>query len=166
MAIDSGHMQAMFSPCRSYRYTLWRQWTPLLLGGKSGYVMWIGLNPSTGDEITDDPTIRRCMGFARSWGYSAMCMTNLFAYRATDPKQMMLIDVPVGPENNSVLKKTAREASLIVAAWGNHGSHRKRGSTVVGMIEQPMHALAITNRGFPCHPLYLPKTCTPRSFWG
>lgn len=76
---------ARFSLCRRYRYDLWRRWDI-----SKGYAMFIGLNPSTADKTADDPTIRRCIGFARSWGYGALCMTNLFAFRATDPRQNIM----------------------------------------------------------------------------
>ena len=80
---------ATFSECRKYRYTLWRRWDGLFA---SGYAMFIGLNPSTADETNDDPTIRRCIGYARDWGYGGLCMTNLFAFRATLPKNMKAVD--------------------------------------------------------------------------
>lgn len=72
--------RCIFSPCGRYRYTLWREW----IGGE-GFVQFIGLNPSTATDTEDDPTIRRCINYAKSWGYGGMCMTNLFAYRATLP---------------------------------------------------------------------------------
>jgi len=76
--------RAAFSPCRTFRYSLWHQWGDDSLG----YAMFIGLNPSTADETLDDPTVRRCINFARDWGYGALCMTNLFAFRSTDPSVM------------------------------------------------------------------------------
>lgn len=82
---------AHLSPCRRYRYALWRRW------GDGPHAMFIGLNPSTADETADDPTIRRCIAFARAWGYGALCMANLFAYRATQPADMLAQDDPVGP---------------------------------------------------------------------
>jgi hypothetical protein len=78
--------------------------------------MFVGLNPSTADEGGDDPTIRRCVGFARDWGYSGLCMTNLFAFRATQPKDMLAQADPVGPNNDETLTRLAKEAKVIVAA--------------------------------------------------
>lgn len=90
--------------------------------------MFVGLNPSTADELLDDPTIRRCVAFARSWGYGALCMTNLFAFRATDPDVMKSADDPVGPENDQHLQDLANGASVVIAAWGVHGTFGGRHS--------------------------------------
>ena len=102
---------AVFSDCRNYRYALWRIWDDA-----KPYAMFIGLNPSTADETEDDPTIRRCMNFAKDWGYGGLCMTNLFAYRATIPANMMSAADPVGAENNAWLANLAENAGVIVAA--------------------------------------------------
>lgn len=82
---------AAFSRSRIYRYELWRRWAD---GGR--YVNFICLNPSTADEHKDDPTVRKCVKFARTWGYGAMCITNLFAYRATDRSVIKKVADPVG----------------------------------------------------------------------
>lgn len=147
--------QTVFSPCRTYRYALWREW----IGGE-GYAMFIGLNPSTADETKDDPTIRRCITFAKAWGYAGLCMTNLFAYRATLPRVMMASTDPVGPDNDAHLLELAADAGVIVAAWGTNGTHRARDAEVRKMLPA-MHCLALTKDGHPGHPLYLPKTLTP-----
>lgn len=145
---------ATFSPCRRYRYTLWRRWDD------GPYAMFVGLNPSTADETTDDPTIRRCIRFARDWGYSALCMTNLFALRATDPKAMLADPEPIGAENDDRLFQASREAGIIVAAWGAHGSHRRRDRDVLRMLRH-VHHLGLTKSGQPRHPLYLRADSTP-----
>ena len=80
--------------------------------------MFVGLNPSTADETNDDPTIRRCISFAQAWGYEGLCMTNLFAFRATEPSDMMKSPDPVGPENDQALINLAESAGVVVAAWG------------------------------------------------
>lgn len=147
-----------FSPCRTYRYALWREW----IGG-SGYAMFVGLNPSTADEMLDDPTIRRCIAFAKSWGYAALCMTNLFAYRATEPKDMMAVADPVGPGNDAFLQALAPEAGVVVAAWGAHGTFGGRDQEVRRLLPA-LHCLALTKDGHPGHPLYLPKTLTPAPY--
>lgn len=146
---------AHFSSCRQYRYSLWRQW-----GSSLDYVMFIGLNPSTADETRDDPTVRRCIAFAKAWGFSNMCMTNLSAIRATDPRVMLAHLDPVGPENDQLLIAMARVAGIVVAAWGVHGTHRGRGAQVRAMIPG-LHVLRLTKEGHPAHPLYLPKTLKP-----
>ena len=97
MSIDR---KTRFSPCRRYRYTLWRDWNPLL--PDNVYAMFIGLNPSTADETNDDPTIRRCINFAKSWGCDSFCMTNIFAFRATDPKVMIAEPEPVGIDHRGM----------------------------------------------------------------
>lgn len=150
---------ARFSPCRNYRYDLWRTW----IGG-DGYVMFVGLNPSTADERQDDPTVRRCMAFAKMWGYESLCMTNLFAFRATDPKVMKQASDPVGPDNNATLQRHASKAGIVVAAWGTHGSYLGRETMVRKMLPR-LHCLRVTKNGHPGHPLYLPKGLMPRP-WG
>lgn len=145
----------LFSPCRAYRYALWREW----IGGE-GYAMFVGLNPSTADETSDDPTIRRCIAFSKAWGYAGLCMTNLFAYRATKPADMKAAADPVGPENDAHLLRLASEAGVIVAAWGANGTHRGR-DTQVRKLLPALHYLVLTKDGHPGHPLYLLKTLTP-----
>lgn len=145
---------ATLSPCRAYRYALWRRW------GLGRYAMFIGLNPSTADEDNDDPTIRRCIGFARSWGYGALCMTNLFAYRATEPADMKKAADPVGRHNNDTLVDLASRAGLVVAAWGAHGTYKGRDQSV-RLLVPGLHYLRLTKDGHPGHPLYLPKNLRP-----
>lgn len=145
-----------FSPCRKYRYTLWRNW----IGG-AGYAMFIGLNPSTADETNDDPTVRRCINFSKEWGFSALCMTNIFGFRATDPNVMKAEADPVGEENDKFLLDIARNASVIVAAWGVHGAHHGRADRVKQLLGDRLMCLKLTKDGHPAHPLYLPKTLKP-----
>jgi hypothetical protein len=146
---------ADFSPCRRYRYALWRTW-----GGITGYAMFVGLNPSTADETEDDPTIRRCIAFAKEWGYGGLCMTNLFAYRATQPTDMMNADDPVGPDNDDWLRDAGGGASVVVAAWGVNGTFSGRNTAVRKTLPR-LHYLRLTKAGHPGHPLYLPKTLRP-----
>ena len=146
---------AIFSPCRTWRYVLWRTWDK-----SQAPVMFIGLNPSTADESEDDPTIRRCIGFAKSWGYGGLLMLNIFAFRATLPEDMRKADDPVGPENNTYLKQYASEAGIVVAAWGCNGMHFNREPEVKEMI-QPLYCLGVTQAGHPKHPLYLRGDLTP-----
>lgn len=122
--------------------------------------MFIGLNPSTADEVQDDPTVRRCIRYAQSWGYGALCMANIFAYRATDPRIMMEAADPVGPDNDYQLVELAARASVIIAAWGVHGTFQGRGDAVRSMLPN-LHYLRLTKDGSPAHPLYLPRTLVP-----
>lgn len=151
---------AAFSDCRRYRYALWRSWDEAL-----PRVMFIGLNPSTADENKDDPTLRRCMGFARAWGYGSVGNGNLFAYRATDPKAMLAAPDPVGPDNDRWLRRLAEEADLVVAAWGNHGIHLGRSAAVSELLPK-LHCLAVNRSGEPAHPLYQPAHRQPKPFPG
>jgi hypothetical protein len=155
-------VSAVFSSCRRYRYTLTRQWQDML-PGSGKYAMFIGLNPSTADEVDDDSTIRRCIGFAKAWGFSGLVMTNLFAFRATDPRVMKAEPEPIGPLNDQHLRHAAEAAGVVVAAWGTHGVHMGRDAAVVRMLPK-LSALRVTSGGMPAHPLYLPKTLTPQPF--
>ena len=145
---------AFFSEDRKYRYLLTREW------GKEPKLGLIALNPSTADETKDDPTIRRCIGFAKSWGYGGLLMGNIFAYRSTDPKGLLTIGDPIGPENDGWLDYIKRKSGLTVAAWGVHGHLMGRGEVVRRNLRR-LYVLGLTKEGFPKHPLYLPKTLEP-----
>jgi hypothetical protein len=164
--------RTIFSGDRKYRYTLWRQWDFEYGEGTRGeisssdcpFVMFIGLNPSTADETKDDPTIRRCIGFAKSWGFGALCMTNIFAWRETDSSKLPKINDPVGIQNNSELCRVAKDAGLVVAAWGTKGEFHTQPDFVKKMMHDigiSLHCIRKTQAGHPEHPLYLPKTLTP-----
>lgn len=151
---------ADFCRRRIFRYTLWRRWSE-----GSGYVNFICLNPSTADENADDPTVRKCVKFARGWGYAALCITNLFAYRSTDPRVLMKVADPVGFGNDRHILKTAKDASLVVCAWGRDGAFMGRGSIVRRMIAQfDPHYLRLT-REQPWHPLYIPDKTLPSRWY-
>lgn len=151
---------ALFSECRTWRYALNRVW-----GDAGNLVQFIGLNPSTADEEADDPTVRRCIGYAQAWGYDGMVMTNLFAYRSTDPVQMILQGPrrAIGPDNDQWLLAIAGDCHLTVAAWGNQGRTFDRDKAVRKAFKgvQRLHVLKLTGDGHPGHPLYLSKTLEP-----
>ena len=148
--------RATFSFDFHYRFTLWRSW----LGGE-GVLMVIGLNPSTADDIVDDPTIRKCIKFAQAWGYHELCMTNLFAFMSPYPSEMKRQNDPVGYDNDAVLRHCAREAKLVIAAWGVHGSHMGRDKAVRALIPG-LHCFRLTKKTrVPEHPLYLPANLVP-----
>ncbi|MCK0152908.1 DUF1643 domain-containing protein [Alcanivorax sp. S6407] len=151
---------ANFSRCRQYRYALWRQWAE-----GDDFILLIGLNPSTANHRQDDPTIRRGMGFARDWGYSGLCVANLFAFRATYPKDLFAAADPVGPKNDQWLRKLANQADLVVAAWGNLGHHMDRAHQVANRLGN-LHAIRVNASGDPAHPLYLPKHLTAHPWAG
>lgn len=146
---------ARLSDCRTYRYELWRTWDE-----SKPYAMFIGLNPSTADETEDDPTIRRCINFAKSWGYGGLCMANLFAYRATQPEDMKKASDPIGDKNDETLILLAQNAGVIVGAWGNDGVFLSRSEDVRALIPE-INVLKVNKSGEPAHPLYLKSTLTP-----
>ena len=151
--INSG---AHFSRCRRFRYALWREWDE-----SRPSVMLIGLNPSTADARTNDPTIRRCIGFARDWGFGGVRMLNLFAFRATYPSDLKAADDPVGPRNDEWLRRTARDSERLVACWGNDGAFMDRSAAVRRMLGNRLEVIRMNGSGEPAHPLYLPKTLRP-----
>jgi hypothetical protein len=122
--------------------------------------MFVGLNPSTANETEDDPTVRRCIRYASDWGFGGLCMTNLFAYRATKPEEMMVAEDPVGIDNDRTLLELSNAAGLVVAAWGVHGMHMGRADVVRQMLPD-LHYLRMTKQGHPWHPLYLPAKLHP-----
>ena len=144
-------MSATFSDCGRYRYTLERHWDE----GQPA-VLFVMLNPSTADAEKDDPTIRRCIRFAKDWGYGSLLVGNLFAWRATDPKALIGVEDPVGPGNDAALVGMRDRARGVVCAWGaNKAAHGTRADTVKAMLGQSW-ALGLTRGGMPRHPLYVP----------
>lgn len=155
---------AVFSPEQAYRYRLWRQWDPSL-----PWCLFIMLNPSTADERVLDPTVRKCVGYSKRWGYGGLMVGNIFAYRSTDPRGLYTFSEPVGPSNDRHLAEMTRLAAVVVCAWGNHGVYRDRGAAVMqmlrahyaGMFPTMVACLGVTKTEQPRHPLYLPDH-TPR----
>ena len=146
---------ADISPCGAYRYTLSRRW------GVGPLLGWCMLNPSTADASLDDPTIRRCIGFAKGWDYGGLIVVNLFALRSTDPAALLTTTDPVGPLNDAAIIRAAEDCREIVAAWGSHKSAHRGGRArfVAGRLAmqgRPMTCLRTSKGGHPCHPLYLP----------
>lgn len=151
---------AYFSPCRRWRYSLRREIVDPEIGcldedERGGTVTFVGLNPSTADETADDPTIRRCIGFARRWGFDRLKMVNLYAFRSTDPRGLWLADDPVGPENDHVLSLVFGGSDRIVAAWGAHARPDRLAQFAEIFGGWRFHALGLTKDGAPRHPLYL-----------
>lgn len=156
---DDGVMcSAIFSPGREYRYSLVRDWS----GDPRSHVVFVGLNPSTADETTDDPTVRRCIRFARDWGAGGMVMLNLFAYRATDPRAMKRHSAPIGPGNDRCFDWYCDTARFVVCCWGAHGDHLLRGRYVTALLRnscrEKLRVFGLTKDGHPRHPLYLSKS--------
>jgi hypothetical protein len=147
-------MDAVISDCGKYRYVLRRKTNCVLRWVRP--ILFIMLNPSTADATQDDPTIRRCIRFAEREQYTDLTVVNLFALRATDPKQLKLVDDPIGPENNLHIEKAVagHRNHLIVAAWGAHPFARFRGHEVNSRFG-PFECLGVTKCGDPRHPLYV-----------
>jgi len=149
---------AVFSPCRKYRYSLSRTWDI-----NQKIILFIGLNPSTADETHDDPTIRRCLLYSSRWGFGGMIMVNLFAFRATLPKDLKNSKHPVGRDNNQFIIHAHKDASMTIAAWGNDGDLYNRDQEVLEIISNPM-CLKVNKTGQPAHPLYQKKDIKPKPF--
>jgi hypothetical protein len=150
---------AAFSDCRNYRYALWRIWDVT-----KPKVMFIGLNPSTANETTDDATIRRVKTIAKNLGYGGIYMMNCFAYISTDPK--LLKTNPMSKEwNDNMLTVTASKCADVIFAWGNFDIVKTTGRDVELIEMFPnAKALQINKNGSPKHPLYVPGNITPVKF--
>jgi len=120
---------ATYSACELYRYTLTRVWNP-----EGPRVLFVCLNPSTATEVQNDPTVERCERRARTLGYGAFRVCNIFAFRATDPKVMRAQSDPVGPDNDAAIAESCLWADVVVCAWGTHGAHLGRGAAVEGNL--------------------------------
>ena len=154
---------AVYSDCECYRYLLTRTWNAA--GPKALFVM---LNPSTATEVQNDPTVERCERRARTLGFGAFRVTNIFAFRATDPAVMKAAADPVGPMNDAAIAESAGWADRIICAWGTHGAHLGRGAQVERLLRGhavPLHSLGVTKGGQPKHPLYIAYDCLPQP-WG
>jgi len=157
-----GLSSATFDTTRTYRYRLTRTWDPD--GPRVNFLM---LNPSTADAFELDPTVRRCVGFARTWGFGSLEVTNIFAFRATDPTVLIAQPEPVGADNDRAIVDAARMADRVVAAWGVRGRHRGRADDVATLLSDigisPV-VLHLTKHGHPAHPLYIAGDTVPHQW--
>ena len=150
--IDSG---AKFSLCKKYRYTLWRTWDL-----SKPKIMFLGLNPSTADEINNDPTVARCINYAKLWNYGGMYMMNIFAFRTTYPIELKKASEPIGLDNDYWINKISKSVDKCIAAWGNDGAFLDRSNDIKSNINN-LYCLKINHSGEPSHPLYLKSTLIP-----
>lgn len=169
---------AEFSRCNRYRYVLRRDWEDSLFRGayRDQRVTWVMLNPSTADASVDDPTIRRCIGFSRAWGYGRLSVVNLFAFRTPYPSILFKAAEPIGDvpgRNDEVILSEARDAGLVVAAWGAVGQTvlRDRARAVDALLTHPpneltLHCLGTTKYGDPRHPLMVVGDAMPQRWDG
>lgn len=154
---------AVYSPCESYRYALTRVWD-----GAGKRALFVMLNPSTATEYQNDPTVERCEKRARALGFGSFHVANIFAWRATDPKNMRAQADPVGPDNDAAILAATAQAQQIICAWGSHGAHLDRGAAVERLLRgtgQPLFHLGLTQGGMPKHPLYIGYDVQPME-WG
>jgi hypothetical protein len=161
-SVVKGNSGAAFSPCRRWRYLLWRRWDE-----RAPVANFLMLNPSTADETKLDPTCSRARDYAERWGYGALIVTNVFGWRATDPDDMKAAEDPVGPGNDAAIVRAAKEAAIVVCAWGNHGAFMERSLKIKKLLNQhkiALHTLRLNANGEPAHPLYLPGKLKPRAW--
>ncbi len=154
---------ATYSDDELYRYQLTRVWAP-----GAGRVSFVMLNPSTATERQNDPTVERCERRARALGFGAFRVVNIFAWRATDPRDMRAASDPVGPENDAAIVEAARWADRVICAWGTHGAHLGRGAAVEALLREtgrPLFHLGLSKAGHPRHPLYIAYAQEPQP-WG
>lgn len=149
---------AIFSEDRCHRYALWRQWSSSL-----DVILFVALNPSTADESIDDPTIRRCRGYAKAWSASGFIVVNLFAFRTTFPEDLIASNEPIGKDNDRWLSVCSEISRFTLVCWGNHGRHLNRAKKVLPLLQRT-HALKTNKGGEPCHPLYLAANLQPYPF--
>lgn len=145
---------AVLSTCGNYRYLLTRRWAD------GDTVTWIMLNPSTADASIDDPTIRRCIGFSKEWGYAALRVVNLYAYRATKPEALKAVADPIGPDHAVHFMGALHASALVVAAWGAC-KHAKIDHVKHILTNTLVHCLGVTANGSPKHPLYVKGSALP-----
>ena len=153
---------AVFSEDRRYRYLLRRR-----VGESDRQALFVMLNPSKADEERNDATIRRCIGFAREWGFGNLEVVNLFALMSTNPKVLLKAKKPVGPENDAAIRAALEVADTVVLAWGNHAlDHKERAVAVTEMARKAArpYCFGLTVKGAPRHPLRLSKTATLEPF--
>lgn len=144
---------AIISECQRYRYELGRKFTE----EASNPAIFCMLNPSTADALIDDPTIRRCIQFAKDNGYDSLKVVNLYAFRSPSPKSLWLTSDPVGERNDLYLRELFSSHKKIICAWGAN-ARRERIAEVVAMLRElsvEMYCLGVTKQGMPKHPLYI-----------
>ncbi len=161
---DDVKASAEYSPCGRYRYELHRRWNQ---DQPTKSIMFLMMNPSTATEFVDDPTVKKCRYYANRWDFNHLIIGNVFAYRATNPKELLKVDDPQGTENLYRLQKLLTEHNpFLVCAWGRIP---KRLSNIEEQAMQLVkgyepHVLRLNKVGKPYHPLYLPNDTTSISW--
>jgi len=174
MSLVVARRWAKFSVDRRFRYALGREFEAVqgdLLNGWDvvagrDTVLFVMLNPSLASQRNDDPTLRRCMSLAHSWGFRRLAVVNLFGFVTPEPRELRLAQDPIGPRNDAIIRQRARSADSVIVAWGNHGVWKDRAG-VLAMLRRartPLFHLGLTQDGHPRHPLYLPADTQPIAF--
>jgi len=147
------HSSAVYSPCKSYRYSLTRSHAKAT---KS--LLFILLNPSTATELKNDPTVARCQKRSELLGYNSFIVCNLFAFRTKNPEIMKNHFEPIGPDNHQIIKESLKIADQVICGWGNHGAHLDQSEKVLKIIAtfgKHAYHLGLTKSHQPKHPLYM-----------
>ncbi len=150
---DDAPSTAVYSECERYRYGLTRTWDP-----RGKRVLFVMLNPSKATEVQNDPTVERCERRARALGFGAFQVTNIFAWRETNPAMMRKAVDPIGPDNDVIIRDGVAWADQVIAAWGTHGEHLNRGPEMEAVLRatgKPIYTLGLSKHGHPKHPLYI-----------
>jgi hypothetical protein len=157
---------ATWSPCGAYRYTLRRLNLQGLLDRGNCVCAFLLLNPSTATETEDDPTIRRCIDFARRWGFHELVIVNVYGLRSTDPKWLWKVDDPVGPGNDAAIAAVVARAGRIVCGWGKNARADRTGriAEILAPAQDRVFALKVNGDGSPQHPLYIPAATEPQPY--
>lgn len=154
--------EATISACKKYRYTLSRIWDD-----SKPAVLFIMCNPSTADADVDDPTIRRCINFAKAWGFGALHVVNLFAFRSSKPGDLLDAEDPIGPDNIFHINEMVKVSNLIISAWGNSKIVEKlckkfsSYKPFLGIKVSDLDYIELAKDGTPKHPLYLSADLKP-----
>jgi len=153
---------ATFSECRNYRYQLWRVWDE-----SKPAAVFLMLNPSTADDVDNDPTVERCQRRVHALGYGSLMVVNIFAFRSTDPMALYEQSDPVGPGNDEAILLATKAAGIVICGWGTDGSLRGRGKQVIELLRKngiTPHYLKLNKDGSPGHPLYIAYSVQPKPF--
>ena len=161
---------AILSRCENYRYRLWRAWDRSSAFAQYRTMTFIMLNPSTADGTEDDPTIRRCIGFARSMNCCKMTVVNLYGLRSPKPAALKSAEDPIGPQNDFFIRDASIYCDNLVLAWGGSSAPGKKMrvdtvlATIASATNRPPLCLGLTKDGSPKHPLYIPAATVPSPF--
>lgn len=155
---------ATFSECRQYRYMLWRVWDE-----SKPAAVFLMLNPSTADDVDNDPTVERCQRRVHALGYGSLKVVNIFAFRSTDPALLYEQADPIGPENDVAILQATKSAGIVICGWGTDGALRNRGQEVIDLLRRngiTPHYLKLNKDGSPGHPLYIAYSVQPKPYPG